>query len=279
MPKKHKFGIGMSGGSTKGAYQAGVLLALEEMGVLKKVTYYNGTSVGAINSAAMTTLSAKQLVGIYTGLKKTSDVFKATWWKIWNLKGLYSLTPVLEKIKKSLKPSNPKNVEAVSCAINTEYTDYVKKYTSNRNTEFEEWFNFVAASATIPGFMEPTHGLWFDGGIQEYIPIEETARNCRKVIAIATSPLVPERKKNKFPWPIKILMYLFHSVDGAMYREIKRGDYRKACKKHRVLMIHPEKTIEMGTFEVTKEKMKELVAMGYDQTMGMKAEILAYAKG
>ena len=44
-----KIGLVLGGGGAKGAYQVGVLKALEEHKLLRHVRYFSGTSIGAIN--------------------------------------------------------------------------------------------------------------------------------------------------------------------------------------------------------------------------------------
>ena len=48
---KEKIGLVLSGGAGRGAFEIGVLNALEENGILESVTGISGTSVGALNMA------------------------------------------------------------------------------------------------------------------------------------------------------------------------------------------------------------------------------------
>ena len=45
-----KFGLVLSGGGAKGAYEAGAIKAMGEMDVIEKVYGVSGTSVGALNT-------------------------------------------------------------------------------------------------------------------------------------------------------------------------------------------------------------------------------------
>ncbi len=265
----HKVGVAMSGGSTKGAWQAGALLALEELGLLKNATYFSGTSVGAINAAAMTSLNAKQMCDLYSSLNKTSDVFKAQWWKLWSFDGLYSLDPIRKLLWSKLDPSNPRGVEAVACAISMKDTRFMKGYWSNQTTlDFSQWFEKVMASATIPFFMAPHRtGLWFDGGLREFIPVRETVRRCEKVYAIATTPVRSATHEDlEYKWP-RGLWYGIHTVDKAMQREIMINDYLKECESANVIRIHPLEPLKVGTFEVKRSTMLRLIDEGHARVM------------
>lgn len=45
-----KIGLVLPGGGGKGAYQIGVIKALDELGIAKHIKYVSGTSIGALNS-------------------------------------------------------------------------------------------------------------------------------------------------------------------------------------------------------------------------------------
>jgi len=226
----------------------------------------------------MTTLTAKDLTKFYQNLNKRSDVFKATWYKFWNFEGLYSLDPVKEKLKGILDPSNPRDKEVVACCVSIKDSRFEKAYFSNKKLPFDEWFEYVVASGTIPFYMEPTHkDEWFDGGIREYVPIQEAARRCDKVISIATSPLhAKEITTYEYKWPTKALMRIYRTIDGAMEQEIKLNDYLKNCRSSKVYAIEPEQVLDMGMFEVSKEKMQWLLDLGYKQTIKQEKELLEF---
>ena len=51
MPHSAPFGLVLSGGGAKGAYEIGVWKALQELGIASNITAISGTSVGALNAA------------------------------------------------------------------------------------------------------------------------------------------------------------------------------------------------------------------------------------
>ncbi len=56
-----KIGLVLSGGGAKGAYECGVIQALEELDIMDKVTIVSGTSIGALNTL-MTALDSARLL-------------------------------------------------------------------------------------------------------------------------------------------------------------------------------------------------------------------------
>ena len=62
-----EWGVVLSGGGGKGAYQAGVWKALTEYGIAQKVSVISGTSVGGLNAALFSILPAKEAERIWAG--------------------------------------------------------------------------------------------------------------------------------------------------------------------------------------------------------------------
>ena len=51
MMRFQRIGLVLEGGGGKGSYQIGVLKAIRELGLEKKIVAVSGTSVGALNAA------------------------------------------------------------------------------------------------------------------------------------------------------------------------------------------------------------------------------------
>lgn len=279
----HKLGVAASGGSTRIIYQIGVAVGLEKLGIEYKITYWGGTSAGALLSAAMTMMTPKQFADwFFKNVHKRSDVFKHSWYKFWDWKGVMSLEPVREKLFSIVDGSNPRGIESVPCAVDISDNAYDRINASNKQFPKDAWLNCVMYSATVPGFMEPIHedNLIFDGGLQEYIPIKHALTKCNKVISIATSrrvELQKDIKKNKFFWPIKGLLYLFHGINGATLKEIKVNDYLQSCRSSNVFVIEPSEELDLGIFEVPEPiKAKRIFDLGVSDVLNMKKQLLEF---
>ena len=60
-----EWGLVLAGGGGKGAYQVGVWKALKEFGLDKKITVMSGTSVGGLNAALFSSVSAQDAENIW----------------------------------------------------------------------------------------------------------------------------------------------------------------------------------------------------------------------
>lgn len=250
-------GLALSGGSIKGAFQAGALLALEESGKLDNVRVAAGTSVGALNAMALSYLPAKDLVDIYKSLKKRSDVFKPSWWR---LKGLYSTEPVNKLMLEAIR-NRPKRFDSVAVCINLE--SGLQRYAHSDEPGYKQ---FVKASAVIPMFMEPIKGFeaWYDGGVFEHTParwVMQQMEEDEEVFVITTRPVNKlQRYKLRFP---HIWHSLYATVDKRMLDEIFRNDLR-FCNDWDIPVIAPKDFIDVGTFEINPDKIKRMIDDGYE---------------
>jgi len=67
---ENKVGIVFGGGGGKGAYQIGVLKALDEMGLLGLIKGVSGTSVGALNGAMFCAGNLDKAVGVWSSIRE-----------------------------------------------------------------------------------------------------------------------------------------------------------------------------------------------------------------
>ena len=61
------FGLVLSGGGAKGAYEVGVWKALEDYGITDDITVISGTSVGALNAALFACSNAGEAEKLFQG--------------------------------------------------------------------------------------------------------------------------------------------------------------------------------------------------------------------
>ena len=72
-----KIAFVLSGGGTKGAYQAGVLKKLEELGHVPDRIY--GASIGALNAMGFSYGNADTLMDFWKSIKCRQDALKFNW--------------------------------------------------------------------------------------------------------------------------------------------------------------------------------------------------------
>ncbi|XMB72391.1 patatin-like phospholipase family protein [Mycoplasmatota bacterium WC30] len=104
-----KLGLCFTGGGARGAYQIGACMALKEAGILDKVEYFAGTSIGAANAALVASIPLEEVKNIWFNmpddiLYSTENFFKRlTKEKTSIIKnGLFTIESLLKVLKKHL---------------------------------------------------------------------------------------------------------------------------------------------------------------------------------
>lgn len=96
-----KIGLVLSGGGAKGAYEAGVIEALEDLDVTDKLAIVSGTSAGALNAAAMTCGDAERVKEMWSQIGY-SDVLAANEKEEPEEKQRRSIVDVVENVKETI---------------------------------------------------------------------------------------------------------------------------------------------------------------------------------
>ena len=196
-----KTALVLSGGGAGGAFQVGVLDYLwRERG--KEITHIYGTSVGALNGAALRWADIDYLYNVWKQIQGIDDVMKLNWLSYLGLaKGKYSAKP-LKKLIDAFMSSAPVNPEikvfATVGQLSTGEVHYIPHWTQN----FAE---MVLASASVPFHMEPV-GDFVDGGVRDHTPIRQAiADGAESVIVISCNPLSGrQRDAWKLKWPYNL---------------------------------------------------------------------------
>ena len=79
-----EYGLVLSGGGSRGAYQIGVLKALEEMGIMKNVTAIAGISIGALNAALYIEGGIERIESVWKKVDKNVIQMNTDINEIWN---------------------------------------------------------------------------------------------------------------------------------------------------------------------------------------------------
>lgn len=216
----------LSGGGAKGSYQAGVIYQLLNKSIVPNVIY--GTSVGSINGAAMSYLSAEEIKEMWLTLKDHEVVWPTgfmkylAWPKVLTSGGFYSLKPLEQSLKK-LFAGRIHNIEAQSCYVDLKSGSAV--YCSNFKVTQDEFIKSVLASSAIPCLMEDQNYA-VDGGVRHHTPIEKAIEDGADVIYVLlcrpySKTLPPWKPANKLP---RILEVGFRAIDDVMSHEIFLND-------------------------------------------------------
>jgi NTE family protein len=272
----------LSGGGSKGAYQAG---ALKYILGEQKVVYdaLCGVSVGAINVAFLAMYkvgqeieSALQLSHLWSELD-SSKIYKRWWpfgrWHaIWK-KSFYDSSPLSDLLKSGInlnlirESGKQVNVGTVSLSSG--------KYTIFDQTS-EHFVDAVIASASFPGMLTPVNflgQLWTDGGVKEISPIKKAVELGADIIdVIITSPAVRTKKFIENPTTVDVLKRsLDLSTDKIMANDIEKVEMYNILaqnglthKKYvKLNIIRPENNLIEDLLDFRPEKIQEMMEKGY----------------
>ncbi len=260
-----KLGLCFSGGGARGAYQIGVCMALKEAGILDKVEYYSGTSIGAVNAALVASIPLEEVKDVWFNmpdqiLYSTENFFKRIAKEKTSIvkNGIFTFES-LQKILKNhinLEILLKKKVfvtlsrvgsdgDGLLSFISTSYRHYFKHDTQVIYSPLWEQsenniYKQIIASCSIPVVfpLQRMDGQQFaDGGVYDNVPVLPLVKaGCDTIIVLHLDRL-PHFYKKHYPdvsfHPIKSR----HSLGSILKFEDKQSATRydmgyKDCKKY-----------------------------------------------
>lgn len=257
----------------KGSFQVGVIKQLYEKGITPHAVW--GTSVGAINGAAIAYVGIEKTHKIWLDLKGNSDIVQFQLGSmVFATKGLYSTKP-LHKILKDNLNGFPTYVHPHVCMTNalTGQIAYADPWTCNAyGMSFDE---AVLASASFPLAMEPVHGVWIDGGVRETVPLKEAIRNgYDELYVILCNPWErnPKPKKELRNWlgvGARVLDLLSHEIFvNDVQTCLKHNDTGE--KKQITIHLYAPDELVIDTLDFNPEKIRKGIKQGYNaQEIGL----------
>ncbi len=280
-----KFGLVLSGGGAKGAYEAGAIKAMSEMDVAEKVYGVSGTSVGALNTLVFamddTALLEElwQNIGLMT-VAAPKAMVESDSRAIKDIVGKLHITNQLQGnesgavfTQSSLRALIHKNCDfekirahrakLFACAY--DINDLCVKYFELKNQDDEGMVNVVLASAAIPHVYDPVEidGHKFaDGGIND------------SAYGVKNSDVTPIAPLQDEGYDIILVIHL---------REQETRDLDHIGKT-RLVHIYPSKPLEQikgsGTMNFSRSAIKERFNMGYaDMYIALGKLLMEYLKG
>lgn len=273
----------LSGGGSKGAYQAGALKYI--LGELK-VSYdaFCGVSVGAINCAILAMFSSGEekesinyLLDLWNNIGNSS-IYKR-WFPLGALHILwkhsfYDSSPLHTVIRdridlKKIRASGKKATAGTVSLSSGKYTIF--------DQDSDHFIDAVIASASFPGMLPPVKflgQLWTDGGVKEISPIKKAIEmGADEIDIIITSPHT--RIKHFFEKPslsdiLKRVLDL--STDKIMANDIEKVEmYNKLAgaglsnkKVVKINILRPDYNLIEDLLDFRPHKVQEMIKKGYD---------------
>lgn len=176
----------LSGGNTKGAYQAGALLVIEAG--YGKPECAIGTSIGAINSCLYNYLNSEELYSLWLGVNNRKDFLSLNWKPL--LKGqipggLYAMDKTKSLISEKTK-GREKTLRSIASVV------HMGSGTLNYfDDNHPKYLDMVIASGSEPLGMQNI-GPYLDGGVREQVPIKKAldlGYKPSEIICVVNNPL------------------------------------------------------------------------------------------
>ena len=222
MIKDEKYGLVLTGGGTKGAFQVGVWRAIKELNI--KIEAIAGTSIGALNGALFLQDDMAKVEHIYENitinnvleLKKKINAEK----NIFNISNLANLTidylgqrglgnrPLKELMEENLDIDKIYNSDIdfglVTYSLNTRTPEKLFK----KDIPKDKMIDYLLASACFPVFKAQKIGEneYFDGGLYDNTPINLLIeRGCKNIIVADITGIGFNRKIEEKDVYIKVI--------------------------------------------------------------------------
>jgi predicted acylesterase/phospholipase RssA len=264
-------GLALSGGSSKGALQVGMLKYMSEQKMLDQVSVACGTSTGALNACGLSMLDEDpelaviRLEEIWRAIRSKDDIFESCWW---TLRGLYRTDPLRDLLDTMVKRTES-HIEAVACCVDLAQSNTPLKFFSNRELDKYDFVEAVEASCIVPFTVALKQGGLADGGIRSLVPAPFVAmkENVDQVIVMLTSPEpVDVGVAVSPPWYVPPMLYWgFRTIDIGFQEEIKKTDLIEArFYKEKVTVIAPKDPIKISYTDFTPSTLHKLIDDGYE---------------
>lgn len=191
---KPRIGVVLSGGGSRGAFQAGVMHHLSQFKIIEdSVVVYSGVSVGALNAAGAACHGMASMRDLWKDIR-SEDVYRKygtirSLVRLWRHGGPRSTGPLRNLLTELVDTSNLPPVPFTCGAVNIDDGQYVEFHS---NSGMEQAIDYLVASASIPGVVPPVTidgSRYWDGGLRNPTPIGQAIQyDVDYLIIIGTEP-------------------------------------------------------------------------------------------
>ncbi len=266
----------LSGGGGKGAYQIGAIKALKECNMYESMGAFSGASIGAINISLAQVITVDQMTDIWLNTDIEDVLENEHMKKNINYKYLRSLV-------------NNKNIERMGFFSRKGLVEIFDKIHLDKIKDSNN--NIFISMVDITEIPEDGRGInlirrWLAGekvGETKYSYINKQNRNNIYKIILASSsiPLIfnPIEIKGRFyidgglneNLPIKPLYKNgYRDITAITCNKINKSDLQKQYPNADIKIIQPSRylgNLWTGTLNFSSSKIRELIALGYNDTL------------
>jgi NTE family protein len=264
-----RLGVVFAGGGAKAAYEAGLGLALHELGIAP--TAIAGTSAGAINAALLAAGEAERLAELWRTIRR-EDVFAYRapvvlggllpgwiWFRLLGRSpGLLDPAPLRVTLERRVDLERVRVSPVAVLVVATDLVTGVPRHFDNSTLTLDA----LVASATVPGLFPPVaadNRLLVDGGVIQRAPVLEllAAHPLDRVIVVAAYAGEPPRDGTLQP-------VIERAVELALSREIER-DVELARRRHPgvdVQVLTPSRPLRVRPFDFDGARLAPLIELG-----------------
>lgn len=256
-----EYGLVLSGGGGKGAYEVGVWKALNEYGIAQKVTEISGTSVGGLNAALFACTTYERTEGIWRNMvpERLSDKDGSLKEKLISQNGLKQIIDVipLHSINSTVWPRvivsavRKKGILA-NILLKKKTCSNTTRFVLNEEKKLTELQNKLLATAAFPVVCSPiklSDGFEYtDGG-------EESAGGDNTPI----DPIISNKN-------IQTVIVVYLNDNFRQTRRIRQIDY-PSVKLIEIMPSIDLGSLFEGTVNFTQERIDQLIEQGYEDAV------------
>lgn len=264
---KNKKILILSGGGFKGISYIGTFKYLQEIQQLNQIFVYAGTSIGSVFCFLLNigfTVNELEKFIMELNFKK---LISFSLHKLYKYNGLNDGKKFIKLLKKALRYKNLNaDITFKELFIKTKKLLFVNS--SNITQKKTEYFNFfdtpdfkvvnaIRMSISFPIFLTPVfynNNYYVDGGLTEsflYYYIIQWGFNSKNIIGIVLFDKYDNKKNNLYYY----LMDIYYTSFAKFYKNLTN-----------IIYINIPDTNSFTTFNLTKEKKKNLINIGYNET-------------
>jgi NTE family protein len=271
----------LSGGASHGAFQAGAIAALEEIGWEADIV--SGTSVGSINGAAYAmNMDPERLIQVWEDVT-TEDVYQLRpfrdWFSIWKWNYLFDTSPLRGFLEEFISKDELSSSDRTSLCCGTDvktgeltvFSNHTDERVDPLRCEYdvrEMDLNSILSSSAIPGLFPWIEGKW-DGSLQLRTPLKPVVKLGADEIVIVN---IDYSFNDRFPEGIKEVLLKITNITSAcqLNYDLNLLRRRNSSPQYRTidtLMIKPEERLPYSKLNFSSPKMSEAVWKGYFRTV------------